>query len=355
MISFAGGLPSPESFPAIEKPDIPPSALQYGTSEGDSSIREWIAGDLCARGLKCTDQQVLVLSGSQQGIDLVAKLLVEPGSTVAIESPSYLAAIQVFTLFGASYLPFQADNPAALSNHGDLALTYAIPTFQNPTGHCYSTAQRQALAETCDANGSILFEDDPYRELYYQENLDRTPVCSLLKRSSWIYQSSFSKTLAPGLRLGYLAASEDLFPWLVKLKQAADLHSNRVSQHLVLQLCKAPEFPRQQAALRAKYRTKRDVFQQYLGAAFGDLASWSVPQGGLFFWLTLHGDRALDSSALLTEALDRNVSFMPGEAFFTPGNPVGACLRLNFSHASSRQMAHGLDQLAALVREHLKS
>jgi len=233
LVSFAGGLPAPECFPLLNFSEIDRSCLQYGASEGERELRQQVAATLSARGLHTTDDRVLILSGSQQGIDLVAKLLIDKGTKVAVESPTYLAALQAFDLFGASYVAYTPAHP----DLKDASLTYAISTFQNPTGHCYSIEQRRALAQACDDNGGVLFEDDPYRDLVYGE-CDRKPVCSYVKKAAWIYQSSFSKTIAPGLRLGYLTCSESLFPYLVKLKQAADLHSCRVSQYLVSELKK---------------------------------------------------------------------------------------------------------------------
>lgn len=353
MISFAGGLPSAASFPTLNTISIPSEQLQYGASEGDPALRELIAKELNRRGLPTTAQRVLVLSGSQQGIDLVAKLLVEEGSRVALESPSYLAALQVFSLFGASYLTFAPDQLAVLNAAHPASLVYTVPTFQNPSGHCYSAQQRGALAAAVDRSGGVLFEDDPYRDLAY-EPCDRQPVCSLLQRSEWVYQSSFSKTLAPGLRLGYLTASESLFPLLVQAKQAADLHSNRVCQQLVLDLLDNSQAAERLALLVSDYRNRRDHFNQLLEYTFADLADWQRPVGGLFFWLKLKADDAFDTRPLLAPAVSQGVAFMPGEPFFTdPGRGSGR-LRLNFSNASAEQVEIGLVKLAAIVRRALQ-
>jgi len=348
MISFAGGLPSSDSFPRFSLRDMPPSVLQYGASEGEAELRRRIAEDLAETGLNCTPDQVLILSGSQQGIDLVAKLFIDPGSTVAVESPTYLAALQVFRFFGARFLAYEAREPDAQALRIERpAFAYAIPTFQNPSGRCLDAGQRAALAAACDAALVPLFEDDPYRDLVY-DPCDRTPVCAQLRQAPWIYQGSFSKSLAPGLRLGYLVASPALMPFLTRLKQAADLHSNRVSQWLVLQHLNDPARGTNAQALAACYRERRDAFELALRRHFGDIATWQTPPGGLFFWLTL--ERCIDTRVLLSKAIDANVAFMPGEPFF----PVdaGACgqLRLNFSHANEAQADLGLERLAALIR-----
>jgi len=349
MVSFAGGLPAPQSFPDIAPGAVPPAWLQYGPSEGEPELRARIAHDLNALGLDCAPEQVLVLSGSQQGIDLVAKLFVDPGTPVAVEVPTYLAALQVFRFFGARFVAFDPLQPGSLSASGIRpAFVYAIPTFQNPTGRCFSTQTRAALAGACDASGTVLFEDDPYRDLVY-EPCDRLPVCALLKRASWIYQGSFSKSLAPGLRLGFLVASPDLVVPLTRLKQAADLHSSRVSQWLVLQQLAHPCRAARLAELVSDYRARRDAFAVLLAAHLGDLATWALPPGGLFFWLSLAS--SLDTRTLLARAIERNVAFMPGEPFFPGTNPTTGRLRLNFSHASVSDAERGLRALAGLLRE----
>jgi DNA-binding transcriptional MocR family regulator len=347
MVSFAGGLPAPETFASIDAAAMPPHWLQYGPSEGEPALRMRIAEELARIGLACAPEQVLVLSGSQQGIDLVGKLFVDEGTTVAVETPTYLAALQVFRFFGARFVAM-ARGARTLATGTRPAFAYAIPTFQNPTGACYGAAERDALAQACDAAGVPLFEDDPYRDLVY-DACDRTPVCARLRRASWVYQGSFSKSFAPGLRLGFLAASPDLVPYLVRLKQAADLHSNRLSQWLVLEALDDPARGERLAALAQTYRVKRDAFARLLQRHLGGLARWETPAGGLFFWLT--HDAMLDTRALLAPAIERGVAFMPGEPFYADGRRAAGALRLNFSHVSEAQADAGLAILAELLRE----
>lgn len=351
MVSFAGGLPAAETFPPFGASAPPREILQYGPSEGEPVLRERIAGELRGRGLDCEPEQVIVLSGSQQGIDLVAKLFIDPGTPVAVESPTYLAALQVFRFFGADLRAFDVgadDGPAACIR--DAAFTYVIPNFQNPSGHCYSAAEREALALACDRSGTTLFEDDPYRDLAY-DPCDTSPIAGRLERASWIYQGSFSKSFAPGLRLGYLASSRDLLPYLVRLKQAADLHSNRISQWWVLQQLADPDRAARLARLVASYRERRDAFARSLQRHFGELARWELPPGGLFFWLLLDPELALDTQALLAPALERGVAFMPGEPFYPAPQACANAMRLNFSHADPMDAERGLETLAALLRE----
>ncbi len=344
MVSFAGGLPDAASFPDFEVGSMPAKYKQYGPSEGEPELRAAIAAELKQIGLRCNSEQVLILSGSQQGLDLVAKLFIDPGTSIAVESPTYLAALQVFRFFGAQFLDL--GSLLANSNQGKPALCYAIPTFQNPTGHCYSADERATLANYCDSHNIPLFEDDPYRDLVY-DDCNRSPVCSLLEKSSWIYQGSFSKTLSPGIRLGYLACSDDLLPYLTRLKQAADLHSNRLSQWLALQQMQDSNRLQRMQQLVECYRCKRDYFEQLLMKYFFDLASWETPRGGLFFWLKLN--RNMDTKKLLCRSIDKGVAFMPGESFFPQSEHSASYIRLNFSHASTIEARRGIETLAQLI------
>lgn len=347
MISFAGGLPSPETFPAMEQ--IPGDCLQYGSSEGERDLRTCIAKRVGALGLSCSPEQVLIVSGSQQGIDLVAKLFIDSGTPVAVESPTYLAALQVFRYFGARMVAIDLQQPErSISSKNRPAFAYVIPTFQNPTGHCYSSAERDTLAHLCDEARVPVFEDDPYRDLVYDDCV-RTPVCARLKRAPWIYLGSFSKILAPGLRLGFLVASPELMPYLIRLKQAADLHSNRPGQRFVLDQLQNPQFEKRIERIAEFYRSKRDAFGKSLDRHLGRQVVWQTPAGGLFFWIRLH--RPIDSRTLLPLAIQRGVAFMPGEYFFPEGQEEHGRLRLNFSHASEKEADEGLRILAELIGE----
>jgi DNA-binding transcriptional MocR family regulator len=295
----------------------------------------------------------MMLSGSQQALDLAAKLYIDKGTEILLEGPTYLAALQIFQLFGADCLtvPLEADGPnmaqlrAHLEQHRP-AFVYLIPTFQNPSAVRYSEAKRDAVAALLDEFGVTLIEDEPYRELTFDGG-NATPIASRLKNASWIYTGTVSKTLLPGLRVGYLIASTDLFPHLLKLKQSADLHTNRVGQWQALQWIGTDKYQRHLSELRGFYHVRRDAFQTALETHFSDLADWNVPQGGLFFWLTLK--QPLDTRTLLNTALAADVAFMPGEPFFPdPDNNLGY-MRLNFSHIDPARLNEGLKRLAAVV------
>jgi len=345
VISFAGGLPAPDSFEDIELPAPPRRLLQYGPTEGEPELRARIAEELAAIGLDCPPGRVLVLSGSQQGIDLVAKLCVDAGTPVAVESPAYLAALQVFRFFGARLQPMAA---AGWGEAPVPALAYVTPTFQNPTGRCWGLDERIALAEACQAQDVVLFEDDPYRDLAY-DPCERRPIAGFMRGGSWVYQGSFSKVLSPGLRLGFLAASEDLFEALYRLKQAADLHTSRVGQWAALHYLNDPNRPGRLERLAARYRTRRDRFAEALERHLGNLAAWDIPPGGLFFWVRLPA--GIDPDLLLDRAAARHVLFTPGQHFLAEPEGAAPAMRLNFSNASEDEAERGLKILGEVLRE----
>ena len=357
IISFAGGLPAREAMPSLDLTALPPELSQYGTTDGEPALRAAIAAQLEALGLRCRPEQVLVTTGSQQGIDLVSKLYIDPGTPVAVEAPSYLAALQSFRLFGARFeeLPLTARGIEpdqlyqAIQRHRP-AFVYLIPTFQNPAGVCYDTATRAMVADILRDSGTPLLEDEPYRELAY-EAVDRRPLCARLGQDdTWMYLGTFSKTGIPGLRVGYIAASENVHPYLVRLKQSTDLHTNRIGQWWCARFLQSSDYPAHLERLRAFYRERRDAMQAALTQHLSELAEWTRPNGGLFFWVRLKGGG--DTRALLVRALERKVAFMPGEAFFASANAQhGAFMRLNFSHATPEQLERGLAILAEVIRE----
>lgn len=355
VMSFAGGLPAEAMLPKVEWSEMPLSLGQYGMSEGEPALREALAAQARALGLECTASQVLVVSGSQQTLDLAAKLYIDKGTEILLEAPTYLAALQIFQLFGAECLtvPQESDGPnlaqlrSRLEQHRP-AFIYLIPTFQNPSAVRYSEAKRAAVAALLDEFGVTLIEDEPYRELTFDGGSAK-PIAGRLQKASWIYTGTVSKTLLPGLRVGYLIASPDLFPHLLKLKQSADLHTNRIGQWQALQWIGTEKYQQHLSELRGFYRQRRDAFQAALETHFSDLVHWNMPQGGLFFWLTLK--QPLDTRTLLNEALANDVAFMPGEPFFPEPDKNLGHLRLNFSHIDPARLDEGLKRLATVLRQ----
>jgi 2-aminoadipate transaminase len=355
VMSFAGGLPAEAMLPKVEWADMPVALGQYGMSEGEPELREALAAEARAIGLQCDASQVLIVSGSQQTLDLAAKLYIDKGTQIVLEAPTYLAALQIFQLFGADCLtvPLQTDGPdlqalrQQLEQHQPV-FAYLIPTFQNPSAVRYSEASRVAVAALLDEFGVTLIEDEPYRDLTFDGGSAK-PIASRLQKASWIYTGTVSKTLLPGLRVGYLIASPDLFPHLLRLKQSADLHTNRLGQWQALQWIGTEHYREHLCELQSFYRQRRDAFEAALKQHFADIADWNCPQGGLFFWLTLK--QPMDTRTLLDEALKQNVAFMPGEPFFADPDANLGYLRLNFSHIDPARLDEGLRRLAAVVRQ----
>lgn len=354
VMSFAGGLPAESMLPKVDWDQMPASMGQYGMSEGEPALREAIAAEARSLGIDCSASQVLIVSGSQQTLDLASKLFIDRGTEVLLEAPTYLAALQVFQLFGADCLsiPQESDGPLLdalrqrLEKHHP-TFAYLIPTFQNPSAVRYSEEKRDAVAALLDEYNVTLIEDEPYRELVFDDENAR-PIVSRMHKASWIYTGTVSKTLLPGLRVGYLIATPDLFPYLLRLKQSADLHTNRIGQWQALQWLGSEQYHAHLAELRRFYCLRRDAMQDALTKHFFDLADWQLPQGGLFFWLRLK--RPLDTRTLLKPALARDVVFMPGEPFFVDPEQNPGYLRLNFSHVAPERLDEGIRLLASVVR-----
>ena len=359
IISLAGGLPSPRTFPVdafaracaevLERDG--PAALQYAASEGHEPLREWVARHL---PWAVDPAQVLITTGSQQALDLVGKVLIDAGSRVLVETPTYLGALQAF----APMEP-EVEGVACTDDGPDLAdlavrgpgarFMYALPNFQNPTGRTLGESARQALVEQAARIGLPLVEDNPYGELWF----DQPPPAPLTARhpDGCLYLGSFSKVLAPGLRLGYLVAPKAIFPKLLQAKQAADLHTPGFNQRLAFEVLQDGFLDRHVPAVRALYQRQCRAMLDALSAELADLGvHWNAPRGGMFLWLKLPD--GLDATTLLPQAVARGVAYVPGAAFHA-GQADPRTLRLSFVTASEEQIRSGIAALAAAVREAL--
>jgi 2-aminoadipate transaminase len=364
ILSMAGGLPSPLSFPveamreASERVlrDHPQAALQYAASEGYAPLREWVAAHLRGQGIEAGADQVLITTGSQQGLDLIAKVLVDAGAPVAVETPTYLGALQAFSPCEPTFVSVAGDAegplPAALEalrhDAPGCRFFYVLPNFQNPTGRLISEVRRVALVAAAQRAGVPLVEDNPYGDLWY----DAPPPASLTSRwpEGSLYLGSFSKVLAPGLRLGYLVAPRALYPKLLQAKQAADLHTSGFNQRLVAEVLRDGFLDRHTPTIRARYRQQRDAMQAALQRSLPPGSEWQAPQGGMFFWLRL--PEGCDAAELLDAAVARGIAYVPGAAFFAHA-PDRRTLRLSFVTLSTQEIDDGVAVLGQVVREHL--
>ena len=359
VVSFAGGLPAPDlfdraglqaAFTAVLAEGSGARALQYSTTEGDPLLRRLIAQRLTERGLETAADDLLITSGSQQALTLVAAVLLEPGDRVLVEEPSYLAALQCFALAGAEAIPVPCDDdgldPEALealvAQHRP-TLLYTVPTFHNPTGRTLSAARRLALAEVAERTGLWIVEDDPYGELRYSG--DALPAVASLPpaHGRTLAVSTLSKIAAPGLRIGWVRAPQMLLRSLTIAKQAADLHSSTVDQAAAAHWLATADLAGHIERLRAEYGARRDALLSGLGAALPPGSTHNRPDGGMFVWARLPD--GWDAGALLPRALDRDVAYVPGAPFFS-GPPDVATLRLSFTAHGPEEIALGLDRLA---------
>jgi 2-aminoadipate transaminase len=362
VISFAGGLPSPETFP-VERlracadavlRTAPTAALQYGPTDGVARLREWIAARHSTDGLRLDPANVLVTTGSQQGLDLIGKTLVDVGSRVMVETPTYLGALQAFSLCEPQFVsaPSDADGPIAAALTPEFVngsrFMYCLPNFQNPTGRRIPLERRRALIEAAQRAGLLLLEDDPYGALSYSG--DALPSLLSMNPEGVVYMGSFSKVLAPGLRVGYLIAPPALHRKLVQAKQAADLHTPSFTQHLVYEAVKDGFLDQHIPMIRALYAQRCRTMLAAMDEHFPRTVKWTRPQGGMFIWAEL--PPALSAFDLLEQALANDIAFVPGGPFFA-NDPQVNTLRLSFVTVPEEKIRKGIATLGALIGKQL--
>jgi len=377
IISFAGGLPAPDVFPLDRFQEAcrrvlevnGHQALQYGASEGYEPLREMIARHISRYGIKARPQHVLITSGSQQALDLIGKLLINPGDRILVEAPTYLGALQAFTVYGAEYVSVPSDNDGLRTELLEPSLRlgpkfmYVLPNFQNPGGTTLSEGRRHELVLLADKYGIPIIEDDPYGQLRYEgehlpplvvidrENLRRDESYSI---GNVLYLSTFSKTLAPGLRLGWIVAPPDVISKLVQLKQGADLHTSTFTQVVAYEVAKEGFLDEHVKLIRKVYRERRDVMLDSLKHFFPAEVKWTHPKGGLFLWVTL--PQGMDCRSLFEVALKENVAFVPGDCFYATSETNGeGCrhFRLNFSYGRPELIREGIRRLSVAVKQQL--
>ncbi|WP_103035921.1 aminotransferase-like domain-containing protein [Castellaniella caeni] len=362
VISFAGGLPSPEGFPIPQLQAAfnqvlatqGATALQYGRTEGYTPLREWVAHDLSREGMVIDPEEVLIVSGSQQALDMLGKLFIDPGARVLVEAPSYLGALQSFSLFEPQFQAVPTDAQGLVPEALDDDITqgarfiYALPNFQNPTGLTLSLARRQALVRRCAQLGLPIIEDDPYGELRYAGASH--PGLLQLGRAvgaTVIRLGTFSKVLAPGMRLGYVVAPRDIISKLVQIKQATDLHTATVTQMAVYETIRDGFLQQHLPKVRELYQRQCGYMLDALKQHFPADAHWTTPEGGMFIWVTLR--QGIDTTQLLQQAIAHNVAFVPGAPFYAGVKAPTNTLRLSFVTVPEAKIREGVRILGELI------
>jgi 2-aminoadipate transaminase len=376
MISFAGGLPAPELFP-VEKiqqasdtvlQERGREALQYSTTEGMAELRGWIAERMSAGGrLNVSPDNILILSGSQQALDLCARVLLDEGDRVIVENPTYVGMLQAWKPYLPDFTAIPTDEngmiidalePVLAANPGAFKLMYSIPSFQNPQGTTMSADRRAHLGRLLAQYSLPMYEDDPYGDLVFEG--DKMPTVLELEADargsreidgSVMYAGTFSKTLTPGLRVGWVAAALPVIDKLVQVKQATDLHTSTLSQFITYELVREPGLLDEHVAtLRRVYRERRDLMLATLEEAFPDGVTWTRPTGGLFLMVTL--PEGMDAVDVLKEAVQHKVAFVPGDGFYIGAEGTGAnTFRLNYSNARPERIVEGIRRLGGVLKE----
>ncbi|MFL6118380.1 PLP-dependent aminotransferase family protein [Actinophytocola sp.] len=353
VISFAGGLPAPELFDvdgwtdAFAKASGDRRNLQYGPTEGDALLRALIADRMTHRGVPTAESDLLITTGSQQALTLLTTILLEPGDVVAVEEPTYLAALQCFQIAGAHVVPVASDDqgmvPESLAEvlaRDHPTLIYAVPTFANPTGRTQPRERRQEIANLAATHNTWLVEDDPYGELRY-EGAPVPPMASYGDKV--LYLGSLSKIGAPGLRLGWLRAPQELMPTAVIAKQATDLHTSTIDQAAAATYLSNTDLNAHVAMLCGAYKHRRDTMLNALPTTVPTNTTWTTPEGGMFVWLRLP-DNA-NTEHLLPKALSNNVAYVPGAPFFAT-TPDHATFRLSFTTNPPEEITEGMHRLS---------
>lgn len=374
IISFAGGLPAPDVFP-IEKfkeaaevvlTEMGESALQYGTTEGYQPLREMIAKNASKYGLQISADNVLITAGSQQALDLMGRIFINRGDRVLVESPTYLGALQAWNAYGVKYITIPFDDNGMRTDmlesclRTGLKFIYVLPNFQNPTGVTLSRERRKQLVEISNAYGVPILEDDPYGQLRYEGDhlppvvvfddeirAKEVPVYS----GNVIYTSTFSKILAPGLRLAWVVAPIDVIKKLVQAKQGCDLHTSTLTQYIAYQVSNSPWMKIHIQFIRKIYKERRDVMIQTLEEFMPEGVQWTKPKGGLFLWVTLPEN--CDTTALFSTAVEAKVAYVPGTSFHPLGGGLNT-MRLNFSYSKPEIIREGIKRLAKVLKENMK-
>jgi 2-aminoadipate transaminase len=377
IISFAGGLPAPELFPVEQVASATQrmleqqgrQALQYSTTEGYPPLREMIADIMCRSGITCSPDNVLITSGSQQALDLIGKVLIDPGDRILVEEPTYLGALQAWNLYQADFVTvpnddngMQPDPLARILREGKVKFIYALPNFQNPSGTTMSYERRVELVRLAEEHGVPIVEDDPYGQLRFEGDHE-PPLIALdaeiktsaaqarLAEGNVIYLSTFSKIMAPGFRVAWMVGPRDVLGQLVRAKQGADLHTSTINQMVIYETARDGFLEQHIETIKRVYRERRDLMLGLMEELFPPGVTWTHPKGGLFLWVRLPA--GMDSAALLKKAVEAKVAFVPGGPFHPRGGGENT-LRMNFSNATDEQIEAGMKRLADVIRTEME-
>ncbi|WP_296202618.1 PLP-dependent aminotransferase family protein [Psychrobacter sp. UBA3962] len=364
IISFAGGLPDPSLFPhqsikeasnaMFDRNDQ--GIFQYTTTEGHAGLREWIAKRFSeTHNVEVSSEQVMIVSGSQQALDLFGKIYIDPQDAVVMEAPTYLGAIQAFRMYQPKFKEVElqedgldTDQFRSTMQEEDSKFFYGIPNFQNPTGLTYSTQKRQQVADILKETGKIMLEDDPYGALLFDEedqsSPDTRPIYALAPENV-VYMGSFSKVFVPGFRLGWVIAPKPVLAKMIIAKQAADLHTNSFVQELLYEFVTSHDLDAHIDLIRQTYATKKACMVEAINTYLGDEVELFPTSGGMFIWVRVPGVAIMD---LLTIAIEKNVAFVPGEAFSLTGGYTDH-MRLNFTSLEEDQIVEGVKRLKAAL------
>lgn len=370
IISFGGGLPAPEQFPRERVIEATRrsvmlqgcEALQYGATEGYTPLREMIAGHAIRDGVPCTVDNVLITSGSQQALDLLGKVFLNPGGKVIVEEPSYMGALQAWRAYEGEFISVETDDegmvPASLEAAlatGEATFIYALPNFQNPTGRSASYERRLETLRLAEKYGVPIVEDDPYGELRYEgEKLPSLLSLSTANSEDGIEGAivinlgTFSKTLCPGFRVAWMVGPQEVINKIVQAKQGTDLHTSTFAQMVAYETARDGFLEEHIECLRGVYGERRDLMLSLMEEMFPETVTWTHPEGGLFLWVTM--PEGIDSSVLLERAIEQQVAFVPGSPFFASGGGENT-MRINFSNAMPEQIREGVKRLAAVFNE----
>ncbi len=365
IISFAGGMPAPELFPVREFDEAchyilthsGEVALQYGPTEGYGPLKEWLAETMSKYGIWVEPENILLVNGSQQGLDLIGKLFIDPGTCIVTSVPTYLGALQAWNAYEARYQTVPLDDEGMrveeieeILNCGERpCFIYVLPNFHNPAGTTLPLERREQLADLARECDLIIIEDDPYGELRY-EGQDITPIFRLAPERT-IYLSTFSKTLAPGIRLAWIVAPKPIIARLVQAKQGADLHTGTFVQMIANDICQRGILRQHVKRLRQAYRQRRDAMLDALEEHWPQETSWTRPQGGLFLWARV--PERINTRDFLQKALAAKVAYVPGFAFYPLEEGGHNAMRLNFSNANEEMINEGIYRLGVALKEEL--